>query len=272
MKSWLKKVFNVFSSQKKNVGIVLNKSDETAIEVQEAWWGTVSVDEQQSRYFKVGNIVICLDRFNHQWHVTTHREGEEPFKSFAAQAANEITLKPSMPNRSLLSKLDRPFYIPTGETLMLYISSPIWIRIEAGTPPVLLDEIATEALADTWYGKNTLDGELCYAGQIHCSTDLEDLPRDSTRVISPVSIVNRSKETLLLEELKVPLPYLSIYIDNQNHLWTEQLNVIQEDQNEMTTTSAKGSPKPIEEIQVTHPPRLVLKPGLKGLFTSSLWK
>ncbi len=273
MKSWLKKVGSIFSfTRKKSVATLLNKTEENTDELQVPWWGTFSVDEQQSRYFKVGNIVICLDRFNQQWHITTHREGEEPFKSFAAQATNEITLKPAMPDRSLLSKLDRPFYIPMGEKLLLYISSPLWIQIEAGKPAVLLDEIPTEALADTWFGKNTLDGELCYASQIHCSTDLEELPRDTTRIISLVSIENRSRETLLLQELRVPLPFLSIYGDKQNYLWTEQLNIFHEDLNNVEISVIKGSPKPMDQIQFVYPARLSLKPGLKSLFTSSLWK
>lgn len=273
MKTLLKKIFRFLPTwQKKPAHLSLEDTTDQVAEEQVVWWGTFGVEEEQSRYFKIGSLVLCADRFNHKWHITTYREGEKPFKTFAAQTTNEITLKPALPDRSLLSPLDRPFYIPTGETLLLYISSPLWIQIAAGSPPILLDEFATEILADTWFGKNTLEGELCYANQTYCSTALSDLPRDTTRVITPIYIENRSPETLLLQELKVPFPFLSIYSDSQNHLWTEQLNISQAAPNNIDTTVIKGPSKLLKNIQLISPPRLILKPGLKNLFSSFMWK
>ncbi len=271
MKSIFKKVFSFLSFGQKKTPQKTNSMIPAALEEQNSWWGNFAVAEEQSRFFKVGQIVICLDRYSHQWHITTYREGEQPFKNFAAQATNQITLVPTMPDRALLSKVERAFYIPTGESIQLYISSPLWIRIEVGSPPILLDEIPTETLMDTWFGKNTLEGELCYSSQTFCSTELDELPRDTTRVISLISIENRSKDTLVLRELKIPLPYLSIYADKQNFLWTEQLKVLQED-TEIETTIIKGPPTTIEGVELLTLPRLQIKPGLKNLFGLSMWK
>jgi hypothetical protein len=271
MKSFFQKIARFFSwrSQK-----ALSKDahlDDHSLEEQIAWWGDFVVEEEQSRFFKVGNIVICLDRYNHQWHITTYREGEKPFKNFAAQATNRITLRPTMPERSLLSPLERPFYISPGEKVSLYISTPIWICLEAGNPSILLDEITTEPLIDTWFGKNTLEGELCYATTTYCSTQLDDLPRDTTRIISLVSIENHSKTTLLLQELKIPVPYLSIFNDQHNSLWTESLNVQQKAEN-TETSIIKGPPQHLTNTVLLTPPRLSFKPGLKNLFGLSMWK
>lgn len=283
MKSWLKKAKQFFSFQTKTKNTKYEEIVEELGEDNIPWWGNFLIEEDQSRFFKIGNIILCLDRYNKEWHITVYRGGDipsedsktrpkPPYKSFAAQASNEIALKPALPDRSLLSQLDHPFYIPIGETLLLYISSPLWIRMEAGKPFLFLDEIPTEVLADTWFGRNTLEGELCYANKSHCSPRLEELPRDNTRVITPVLIVNRSRETLLLRELKVPLPYLGIYSDAQHYLWTEQLNVYQEDQIHAETTVVKGAPKNLKDIQLIHPARFGYKPGLKNLFSSFMWK
>lgn len=241
------------------------------LEPQELWWGTFSIEEEQSRFFKIGNIVICVDRFHQKWHITTYREGQQPFKSFAAQTSNVIHLKPALADRPLLSQLDRPVYIPVGKTMLVYISSPIWIRIDAGEPPIGLDQFPTESLADTWFGKNTLEGELCYANPIQGSPRLEDLPYESTQVITPVSIENRSKETLLLQELKIPLPYLAIYSDPYNRLWTDQLNIYQEGPQSIETLVVHSPPMPLKDIQFITPPRFTLKPGLKNLFSPFIW-
>lgn len=272
MKAWLQKIKNLLPTRtKKTASKIADIADDLSDE-QVVWWGTFIVEEEQSRFFKIGNMVLCLDRFNHEWHITTYREGEQPLKTFAAQASNEILLKPTLPNRALLSRLDRPFYVPTGETLLLYISTPVWIRIEAGSPPIVLDEVTTETLPDTWFGKNTLEGELCYANNTLCSARLEDLPRDITHVITPISIENRSKETLLLQELKIPLLYLSVYSDLQNHLWTEPLNLYQEDFNHVEISVIKGPPQSLKVPQLVSPARISLKSGFKDLFSPFMWK
>ncbi len=272
MRSWLQRVKNLLPIRRKKMASRLAEITDDLTDEQIAWWGTFSVEEEQSRFFKIGNMVLCLDRYNHEWHITTYREGEQPLKTFAAQASNEIILKPTLPNRSLLSRLDRAFYVPTGETLLLYTSTPVWIRIEAGNPPIILDEVTTETLPDTWSGKNTLEGELCYANKTLCSPRLEDLPRDITHVITPVSIENRSKETLLLQELKVPLPYLCVYSDLQNHLWTEPLNLYQEDLSHIEISVIKGPPQSLKVPQLISPARIGLKSGLKDLFSPFTWK
>lgn len=273
MKFWLlKKLQNLSFSRKKTQGHLIQTTDGELPPEQECWWGSFLIDEEQSRFFKIGNLVTCVDRFNHKWHITTYHEGEQPFKTFAAQASNEITLKPTLPDRALLSFLDRPCYIPMGETLLVYISAPLWIQISAGNPKITLDEFATETLADTWFGKNTLVGELCYDNPVHGSPRLEDLPQDSTHAIIPISIKNRSKETLLVHELKVPLSYLSIYSDKQNRLWTEQLHMYQEDSDNIETLVVKGPPLPLSDIQLVSRARLGIKPGFKTLFSPFMWK
>ena len=272
MNSWLIKIKNFLSfGQKKGSQKLIDTVADPTEELIE-WWGSFIIEEEQSRFFKIGDIVLCLDRYDREWHITSYREGEQPFKTFAAQASNEIVLKPTLPNRALLTKLDRPFYIPMGETLLIYISSPVWIRIEAGKPPILLDEIGTETLADTWFGRNTLEGELCYAGASYCSPRLDELPRHTTRVTSPIRIANRSKGTLVLNELKIPLTDLSIYTDSQNHLWTEQLNIYQEDQYSHETIVIKGPPKGLKNLKLISPARSGLKSGLKDLFSPFIWK
>lgn len=239
---------------------------------QGPWWGSFIIEEDQSRYFKIGNIVLCVDRFNQEWHITTYREGEEPFRSFAAQAPNPIFLTPTLPDRALLVRLERPFYIPQGQQLQLYINSPLWIRLEAGDPAILLDEIPTETLNDTWFGKNTLEGDLCYAGNIPCSARLEDMPDDSTRITTSVTLINNSKETLLLHEFKIPLRSLSVYCDSDNKLWTEALSIDHREPGSMEFILAKGPGDTLNGIKLITPPRFGLKPGLKNIFSSFMWK
>lgn len=283
MISWLEKVKKILHLDRKKTAESL-ELEFSSDEEHPRWWGTFAIAEEQSRYFKISNIVICLDRYNQEWHITsyldhTHTEIEPknkakyPFKSFAAQTSNEIALKPILPDRPLLVQLDRSFYIPPAESLLLYFSSPIWVQVETLHPSMLLEEIPTEILSDTWFGINTLEGELCYANRVTCSSNIEEIPKDTTRVITPISIVNRSKETLLLKELKLPMPYLSIYVNAENRLFTETL-VVNKESDYLTISITKGPPK-IENVNPLHflsPARHTLKSGFIDLLSSFKWK
>lgn len=126
-----------------------------------------------------------------------------------------LRLHPLWHDRAQVSHAETAFYLPANEHVTIYVTSPAWIRIEAGDPAVFLDEIATVRLSDTWYGPNTREGELCYANHTFCRTHLQDVVFRPHRVVSPVLIYNHSKSTLLLEEVTLPHLSLSIYTDKE---------------------------------------------------------
>ena len=271
MKSWgstLKLLLKLGPKQLQELPIDLSKDPHAE---PNAWWGTFLVGEEQSRFFKIGPIVVCLDRYNHEWRITIRLEGSKtPFRSFAAKTSNHITLKPVLPDRPLLSTLDQPFYIAADDRLMLYLSVPLWISIEVGQPSILLDEIKTNNLAETWSGRNTIEGELCYANRTQAFAQMDaQLAQEeagTTQVIIPISIVNRSKNTLLIDALKIPLPLLSIYTDATNSLWTEQLYFYQDETDRpLVQPSLQGPPKTLKEPRLLNGPRSVLKPTLRKL-------
>jgi hypothetical protein len=284
MRSWFAKLADVFSflTTKRSLKRLEPGSGEAEGEVR--WWGEFVLEEEQSRYFKIGNIVLCFDRYNHEWYVTyrsndyfgdEHPEAKTviPFKSFAALGSNEIALTPVLPDRSFFTELEKPHYIPPRQTLSFIISSPLWIKTEIGKPSMLLDEIPTEILSDTWVGRNTLEGELCYGGKTPYSARLEELPENSTRVFSAVTVVNHSKNTLVFKELKIPLPFLSVYSDNQNRLWTESLRIEQENaEASPEVLITKAPPRWLEGVELISSPRMSLKQGFKNLFSPFMWK
>ncbi len=237
----------------------------------DAWWGTFLVAEEQSRFFKIGSIVLCMDRYHQEWRITTRLEdSKNPLKSFAAKTSNQISLKPVLPDRPLLSTLDQPFYIAADDSFIFYLHVPVWISIEVGQPSILLDEMVTENLADTWSGRNTLEGELCYAARtqafVQVDAQLAQEEAGKTHAVVPISIVNRSKRTLLLDALKIPLPLLSVYSDATQSLWTDQLCFYQDEVDRpLGSALIQGPPKTLKEPRILSTPRLGPKPTLRKL-------
>ncbi len=274
MWNWLiapfKRNKNLMAIQPPNLPAVRECGDEEC----QPWWGTFEIEEEQSRFWKIAHHVICLDRYNHEWHIAHYIDNETDhgnqlvtenqfskeklkFKTFASYSMHKsIILKPSLPNRPLLCQLERSLYIPAGEEIVLYISIPAWITVKIGKHNIILDEIPSHQLSDTWHGKNTLEGELCYAIRNHCAPRLEDLPHGITQILTPITVINRSKSFLLLKEMRIPLPYLSVYSDQFNYLWTEQINLYFDGHEEPQSTLIKGPHKALKDLNLLTAPRL----------------
>jgi len=231
------------------------------------WWGTFTVEEGQSRFWRVGSVIIFVDRFTNEWHIASapvekssddlNEEAELDlekhkfnFKTFTFKTQAELSINPILADRPLASKLEQTLYIPGGEEILLYVSSPVWVRVATSNSKVTLAEVPTVMLSDTWFGKTTTsEGILCYAAQTYCSSHLKDIPSGPDRIVSPMFIKNETRSILQLEKVSVPLPYLSVYADSQNFLWTEQLNVHRTGEEQHPHVHVeKGPPRAIEDI------------------------
>lgn len=259
------------------------------------WWGHYTIEEEQSRFFKIGNIVLCLDRYSSEWHITSYKnfhgvqlpmdnnelpsqtthkllselpQNVKPYKKLSAYTSNEISLKPTLPDRTLLTSLAHQYYIPSHQSLLIFVRLPVWIRIKAGKPSIYLDEIPTQVLSDSWSGMDTLTGELCYETITDSSPRLEELPVDRMHAICPVRIENRARDTLLIKELKIPLPFLSIYSDLDNQLWTEEIMSAHESLQFPHISIGKAPIKITKELKLISPSRLNSKSTFRDLFSS----
>jgi hypothetical protein len=268
--SWLTKINNSLPFPRKRIKPALIDLSEISTEENTPWWGHFLVAAEQSRYSKIGPIVLCIDHYNQEWKLAIRQNNqatENPNKilgSFLSQ--DEIKLKPILADRNMVVKLNCPLYIPTGGLLNLYVSTPAWIRIEIGTPPLLLDEVPTEILADTWSGENTLDGDLCYAGTSSAAPRLEDILQDTTHITTIIALQNFSRDRVYVHELIIPLPFLSVYSDSQNLLWTEQVQLSFENDALPRTVVTQGYPKFLENPSLLSQARVPIKARFKSLF------
>lgn len=254
----------------------------------EPWWDAFNVPDAQSKLWKIGHLAITMEHFQQEWHLAhwymnPHEEpgqSEESWmdkpsktnlttKTFIFEARTDsIALKPALPDRYLYSKLGKILYIPAYEQIHLYVISPVWIEIGISDLNLKLDAIPTKKLLDTWLGSNTWIGELCYAGHTFCTADLTKLNYANDSIITPLYIQNKSKHILSLDRATLPLPYLSIYQDCNNHLWTEQVMIVKEGNNDPDITITHGPPRGVPDIKLLTPPRFNIAPGngLKTVF------
>jgi hypothetical protein len=156
---------------------------------------------------------------------------------------------------------ETPFYIPANEHVTIYVSSPIWIKIEVGSRKTFLEEIPTMVLSDTWYGPNTREGELCYASPTFCRSDISEFKFRAHRVITPIVIFNSAKTPLLFERISIPLPFLSIYADVNGFLWTEEIIAKHETHLKLSIKQGKNAPQVAIGATLAASPRAMSKSG-----------
>ncbi len=161
---------------------------------------------------------------------------------FASESLR-LHLKPRLADRPVVIRPRQTVALLSGQRTTLYLSTPIWLRVEVGDPPVLLKEVPVLRMSDTWFGPNTREGELCYAGRTHARHSLEELPERAHRAITPLTIHNRAGSPLMLEKISLPVPLLALYGDALGRLWTQALTLVRESDSDLASVRIEGQPE-----------------------------
>lgn len=194
---------------------------------------------------------LCVQRTNTEWRIGYSSSREEAFNQrnqnvvigesltefspessvmrfSLRQTTGLLVLAPGLADRAVITRPESEFFIPPGEEITLFVTTPLWVRVEAGEPLKTLQEMPIFRPSDTWFGPSTLAGELCYATRSHCHTDIAKLAFRPHRAITPILVRNFGDDSLLLERLNLPVPYLSLFVSGSGHLWTQAVTFTRE--------------------------------------------
>jgi hypothetical protein len=249
------------------------------------WWGEMELTPGELRHWHVGPYRLWVRAMALEWRLwslsSVDAMGEEVVLGAEAQDAEVpaeaaltrvglssarpvLELRPALADRDVVVRPDTPVAVPAGVRLELYVTTPVWIVARAGGNVPLLDEPSLR-LSDTWFGPNTLEGELAYAIRTAARLELEELPRRPHRAITKVVVVNGARETLVLEKLKVPVAGLVLYTSQRSGLWTDQVTLERKQGGGVAEASVGAGPnvpgvdaERIAEPRVTTPSRFSL--------------
>lgn len=254
------------------------------------WWGEFEIAEDECRWWTLGPLLLGIERKEREWRVGyetsaagdatapgTNRsvdELESSARHVFAKPGAAIRLTPALADRSVVTRPVSPLNVPPGEQAMLFVSSPVWVRIEAvgPGPGKQLADVPVARPSDTWFGRSTFEGELCYATRTHGRLRLEDVPVQPFRAVTPLEIVNESEKELKLERVSLPVPYLTLYASDSCDLWTQKLTMRCEGNAQLATVRIRESaPAQISGAVKVAPPRKqqegrVFKRALTSLF------
>jgi hypothetical protein len=211
--------------------------------VSRAWWGDFAVESGATRLWRIGPLRIWATRQLQEWRVTMESAGEAEEAVVAAEpdrdpgpgaatlrfgfrrAAGSIRLLPATADRAVVVAAASPFFIPAGEEVALFVSTPLWLQIGTAASRDVLRDVPLERPSDTWFGPTKWEGEFCYAAKTAVRLRLENLPLRPHRAVSVVRIRNRARAQLGLARLRLPLPTLSLYGTPDGQLWTDSMTL-----------------------------------------------
>lgn len=209
-----------------------------------------------------------------------------------SEAPAAIVTKPRPADRAVVVRPENDLAIPSGERVTIYVSMPVWVAVSVGRPSVadrrrrrgrqaarrseqqeredvLLAELPTYRLSDTWFGPSTREGELCYASRTAGRLSLEDIPIRPHRAVTPVTVDNRASTTLLLQRLLVPVPSLALYCDADGALWTQGVTLTRDGDGDDATAQVDASPPTVRRgaAERVSDPRVVAPTGVVRAFS-----
>ena len=211
------------------------------------WWGRSDLELNQSRGWLMAGLNLVATRSQREWRFQTRRsptqhedqqewsqqdtalpEDASASRHFFKQTTPALYLLPRLADRSVVAKPVNAIYIPGGEEVTLYVSTPVWVACYAEEREAPLLDIPVVRPSDTWFGRSTIQGEVAYATQVLGRTDLAQFPPRPFRAVTPITIRNNGSATLPLERINIPVPYLPVYAAENGRLWTPSLHVLKE--------------------------------------------
>ena len=211
------------------------------------WWGKFNFEQKQSKQWCIGPLNLIVRRLNNEWQIAHERSDDIKLnwkivnteqlpetldnnsRYVFQETTGQLTITPLLADRPVIARPRMPFNLPAGEEATLYVSSPLWLKLATGqSSEKELEDIAIQRPSDTWFGPSTQEGELCYASATHCRLNLDELPPQAHRAITPVLIRNNADTVLVVERLNLPAPLLPLYTDAANQLWTPKITLIRE--------------------------------------------
>ena len=247
-----------------------------------SWWGSYDVAAGKTLRWQIGPTTLWIARRQVEWIVgrlgaqepvdsrlVVAEESESPddlevdVSRFAVRDESlAVRLAPALPDRPLVVRAERPFFIPSGEEATLFVSSPLWLRLTVGKESTELLDFPLQRPSDTWFGPDTLTGELCYASRTSARLHLEEVPVQPHRAITSVRIINRAGSNLPLEKLKVPVPGLALFCSGDGHLWTAGLTLEREQDKDQARVRVTERPETAPPLTLVAPARTPTSRGV----------
>jgi hypothetical protein len=208
------------------------------------WWGEFELAHEARLDWTIGPLSLWLESREREVVVHSYQGAERLAEEIAVaqpgsgdvpdhftsarfpsrETPTKLAVVPALADRPVVILPRIPVSVVSGESLRLYMSTPLWVRLELPNPVRQLMDLPTFRPSDTWFGINTMVGELCYASGTKARVGIEHVNVRPSRAITAVTITNPSASTLVVDRLCLPAPRLDLYVAPSGQLWTQSVH------------------------------------------------
>lgn len=244
------------------------------------WWVEYSVSSGETRGWQIGSWQLQARYDNDEWRLAakdgsnaldkrlwvnqevTEESPDISWERYACgQTDGRIRLSPALADRAVVVRPQMPLNIPTAGEAMLYLTLPVRIAVSLSSGHRLF-EGPSFRMPDTWFGSNTMEGELCYASTTWARLSVDELDHWPHRAVTPVKIINRASDVLHVEKVKIPLEQLALYSSPDGRLWTNALLVERASDDENASVEVMKNAAEIDAMELISPAQ---KPAGRGV-------
>ncbi|TYK64244.1 hypothetical protein [Colwellia echini] len=245
------------------------------------WWGEFTFNVQQQQSWSVGERAILLKRKATEWNlwnIESDEEGDDIIVSdgsafnlddkvaagrFLEQmTTDKIKVYPLLADRTFIARPSSPLTILAGEKTQLFISTPLWFYAETFPGAKPLVDLPFWRPSDSWFGRSTIDGQLCYAKYTTAKTDIDELDLHPHRATTSIMLINNHNKALTINRINVPVNYLHLYSDSKNQLWTSRLTIeVKDDSADVELIIEKKFPSDFDALTFISKPRVLSEHG-----------
>ncbi|WP_336367174.1 hypothetical protein [Marinobacter sp. C2H3] len=210
------------------------------------WAQPYGLGSGETQFHELGHVQLWVTMLDMEWQVRVRNleaEGDPfswiervghvlpgqdvPLQRFirSSDDGGQLTFLPAVADRPTVIRPFQPLTIPAGQRCLIYVGTLIWMKICVGPERRVLTEVPLSTPLQTWVGRNTMEGELCYSSSTVARLVLEAVPKRPWRAVTPVTLINRGTGPLLLERFSLPTPLLSLHLNERGQLWTPGVTV-----------------------------------------------
>ncbi len=145
-----------------------------------------------------------------------------------SEVVETFAFQPRLAERSVVVRPLIPVYLPPGQRVSIFVTTPLNVLLLAGS--VALGERSIWDPPETWFGPSPVVGELCYASRTSGTRQRAELSVPATRAVTEVMLENQGAETLEAKSIRLPLPRLTLAWDASSEcLVTETVRLVRKD-------------------------------------------
>lgn len=223
------------------------------------WWGDFNlVDEQLHQWstgprqfvmqksqrelviWDLGSSTESHDAVTHQLIQEHSIDDAKAIRIILPEDDSNIMIEPSVADRTMVVKPSRPLTLLSEQEVDVFIGTPLWFTVMHKKLDLPLIDQPLFRPSDTWFGNNTMEGAMCYARLSEAKSSSSDLLGLPTRAYTRLTLKNQQPLPIKVERLAVPMPELSVYVDDKGMFWTDSVLVSQSFENGVSRSKVES--------------------------------